>query len=89
MRYAVFGGGKRLRPALVRLVAESFGGNLAAAAAPAAAIELVHTYSLVHDDLPSMDDDELRRGRATCHVVYGEALAILVGDALQTLAFEV
>jgi len=88
MRYAVFGGGKRLRPALVRLVAEAFNGELASAEAPAVAIELVHTYSLVHDDLPSMDDDDLRRGRATCHVVFGEAMAILVGDALQTLAFE-
>lgn len=88
MRYSVFGGGKRLRPALVRLVAEAFGGPLEAAAAPAAAVELIHTYSLVHDDLPAMDDDDLRRGRATCHVVYGDALAILVGDALQSLAFE-
>lgn len=90
LRYAVFGGGKRLRPALVRAVAESFGCRELERAAPAAAaVELVHTYSLVHDDLPAMDDDDLRRGRATCHVVYGEALAILVGDALQTLAFEV
>lgn len=88
MRYAVFGGGKRLRPALVRLVAEAFGAPLEAAAAPAAAVELIHTYSLVHDDLPAMDDDDLRRGRATCHVVYGDALAILVGDALQSLAFQ-
>lgn len=89
MRYAVFGGGKRLRPAIVRLIAESFGcTDLRLAEPGAAAIELVHTYSLVHDDLPAMDDDDLRRGRATCHVVYGEALAILVGDALQTLAFE-
>lgn len=89
MRYAVFGGGKRLRPAIVRAVAESFGlTDLTKAEPAAAAIELVHTYSLVHDDLPAMDDDDLRRGRATCHVVYGDALAILVGDALQTLAFE-
>lgn len=88
MRYAILGGGKRLRPALVRLFAEELGGSAEAATAPAVAIELVHTYSLVHDDLPAMDDDDLRRGRPTCHVVYGEALGILVGDALQTLAFE-
>ncbi len=89
MAYALLGGGKRLRPVLVRLVCEALGGDARAAEAPALAIELVHTYSLVHDDLPAMDDDDLRRGRATCHVVYGEALGILVGDALQTLAFEV
>ncbi|MBI1381026.1 MAG: hypothetical protein GC161_08060 [Planctomycetaceae bacterium] len=88
MRYAILGGGKRLRPALVRLFAEELGGTADAATAPAVALELVHTYSLVHDDLPAMDDDDLRRGRPTCHVVYGEALGILVGDALQTLAFE-
>ncbi|MDF1800259.1 MAG: polyprenyl synthetase family protein [Planctomycetota bacterium] len=91
MRYAVFGGGKRFRPAVVRLVCEAFGGDERAhrtAARAAAAIELVHTYSLVHDDLPCMDDDDLRRGRPTCHVVFGEALATLVGDALQPLAFE-
>lgn len=88
MRYALFGGGKRLRPALVRLLAALLGGREEAAAAPAAAVELVHTYSLVHDDLPCMDDDDLRRGRATCHVVYGEALAVLAGDALLTRAFE-
>jgi len=91
MRYAVFGGGKRFRPAVVRMVCEAFGGDEQAqrtAARAAAAIELVHTYSLVHDDLPCMDDDELRRGRPTCHIVFGEALATLVGDALQPLAFE-
>ena len=93
MRYALFGGGKRLRPALVRLFANALGGtpvgsNDERAAAPAAAVELVHTYSLVHDDLPCMDDDDLRRGRATCHIVYGEALAVLAGDALLTRAFE-
>ncbi len=88
MRYAVFGGGKRLRPALVRLACRHFGGTDEGALAPAAAVELIHTYSLVHDDLPCMDDDELRRGRPTCHVVYGDALAVLVGDALLTLAFE-
>jgi len=88
MRYAVYSGGKRLRPALV------FGAARACQLAPeraaplAAAVELVHTYSLVHDDLPAMDDDELRRGRPTVHVKFGEANAILVGDALQSLAFE-
>jgi farnesyl diphosphate synthase len=87
MRYAVFGGGKRLRPALVRLLAAHHGASDAAAALSAAAIECVHTYSLVHDDLPCMDDDDLRRGRATVHVVYGEAAAVLVGDALLTHAF--
>ena len=88
MRYALFGGGKRLRPALVRLIALHLGGSEEEAELPAVALELVHTYSLVHDDLPCMDDDELRRGRPTCHVVYGEALGVLVGDALQTKAFE-
>lgn len=87
LRYALLGGGKRLRPALARLTCRWFGGTDGDARAPALALELVHTYSLVHDDLPCMDDDELRRGRPTCHVVYGEALAVLVGDALQTLAF--
>ena len=89
MRYALLGGGKRLRPAMVRLVCTSFGGEDARALRPAAAIEMVHTYSLVHDDLPCMDDDELRRGRPTCHVAYDEATAVLVGDALLTLAFEI
>ncbi len=89
MRYAVFGGGKRLRPAVVRLVAKEFGAEDRDAARPAAAIELVHTYSLVHDDLPCMDDDELRRGRPTCHVAFDDATAVLTGDALLTLAFEV
>jgi geranylgeranyl pyrophosphate synthase len=88
MRYALFGGGKRLRPALVRLFARALGGTDREAELPGAAVELVHTYSLVHDDLPCMDDDDLRRGRATCHVVYGEALAVLAGDALLTRAFE-
>ncbi|MSR64114.1 MAG: polyprenyl synthetase family protein [Planctomycetes bacterium] len=89
MRYALLGGGKRLRPALVRLVCLELGGTEAQAAAPAVALELVHTYSLVHDDLPAMDDDELRRGRPTLHVAFDEATAILVGDALLTLSFEV
>ncbi len=86
-RYALLGGGKRLRPALVRLFATSFGGTDEAASRPAAAVEMIHTYSLVHDDLPCMDDDDLRRGRPTCHKVYGEAMAVLVGDALLTEAF--
>lgn len=88
LRYALFGPGKRLRPALVRLVCQEAGGSDEQAAAPAVAVELVHTYSLVHDDLPSMDDDDLRRGRPTCHVQFGEAEAVLVGDSLQALAFE-
>jgi geranylgeranyl pyrophosphate synthase len=88
MRYALLGGGKRLRPALARAICLHYGGSDEAASLPAAAVECVHAYSLVHDDLPSMDDDDLRRGRPTCHKVYGEALAILAGDALLTLAFE-
>jgi farnesyl diphosphate synthase len=87
MRYALLGGGKRLRPTLVRVLCVHHGGGDADAHFPAAAVECVHAYSLVHDDLPSMDDDDLRRGRPTCHKVYGEALAILAGDALLTLAF--
>ena len=87
VRYVLLGPGKRLRPALVRLLAAHFGGDDEAARLPAAAVECIHAYSLVHDDLPCMDDDDLRRGRPTCHKVYGEALAILAGDALQTLAF--
>jgi geranylgeranyl pyrophosphate synthase len=89
MRYALLGGGKRLRPALARQVCLELGGDEDAAARPALALELVHTYSLVHDDLPAMDDDDLRRGRPTVHVAFDEATAILVGDALLTLAFEV
>lgn len=88
MRYAVLGGGKRLRPMLVYAAAQASGGDGAALDAAACAVELIHAYSLVHDDLPAMDDDALRRGRATCHVVFGEAMAILAGDALQALAFE-
>jgi len=88
MRYALFGGGKRVRPALLRSVAVALGGSEDDALLPAAALECVHTYSLVHDDLPSMDDDDLRRGRPTCHVAFDEATAILAGDALLTLAFE-
>jgi geranylgeranyl pyrophosphate synthase len=89
VRYVLLGGGKRLRPALVRLACEACGGKADDARAAAVALEMVHTYSLVHDDLPCMDDDALRRGRATCHVVFGEAMAVLVGDALLTTAFEV
>jgi farnesyl diphosphate synthase len=86
-RYAVLGGGKRLRPVLVYCTGESLGIPMAALDAPAAAVELIHTYSLVHDDLPAMDDDELRRGRPTTHRAFDEATAILAGDALQVLAF--
>lgn len=88
MRYSVLAGGKRLRPILCLAVAEAFGRSAARALLPALAIELLHTYTLIHDDLPCMDDDALRRGRPTCHVVFGEATAILAGDALLTMAFE-
>ncbi len=87
MRYAVFAGGKRLRPVLCLAAAEACGGLTAAALAPACAVELMHTYSLVHDDLPAMDDDDLRRGRPTCHKVFGEGMAVLCGDALLTESF--
>lgn len=87
IRYSLFNGGKRLRPALVYATGEALGAALPQLDAAAAAIELIHTYSLVHDDLPAMDDDDLRRGRPTCHKAYDEATAILAGDALQTLAF--
>ncbi|HET7756804.1 MAG TPA: (2E,6E)-farnesyl diphosphate synthase [Steroidobacteraceae bacterium] len=89
VRYSVLGAGKRLRPTLVYLTGESLGAPLARLDAPAAAVELIHVYSLVHDDLPAMDDDELRRGRPTCHRAFDEGTAILVGDALQALAFAV
>ena len=89
MRYAVLGGGKRLRPLLVYAAGQAFDVPLERLDAAAAAVEIIHAYSLVHDDLPAMDDDNLRRGRPTCHVVFGEAMAILAGDALQALAFEV
>jgi geranylgeranyl pyrophosphate synthase len=89
MRYSVLGAGKRLRPTLVYLTGEALGAPLTQLDAPAAAVELIHVYSLVHDDLPAMDDDDLRRGRPTCHRAYDEATAILVGDALQALAFAV
>jgi geranylgeranyl diphosphate synthase, type II len=87
MHYALFPGGKRLRPMLALLGAAAVGGDPATVLRPAAALECLHTYSLVHDDLPCMDDDALRRGRPTCHVVFGEALALLAGDSLLTLAF--
>lgn len=89
IRYAVFGGGKRIRPALVYAGGEAFDAEPAALDGCACAVEMIHTYSLIHDDLPAMDDDDLRRGRLTCHKAYGEATAILAGDALQALAFQV
>jgi geranylgeranyl diphosphate synthase type II len=88
-KYALMGPGKRLRPLLCILACEAVGGTVEQALPAACAVEMVHTYSLVHDDLPAMDDDDLRRGRPTCHVKYGEALGILAGDALLTAAFEV
>lgn len=87
MRYSVFAGGKRLRPILTLAAAEACGGPESNALFPACATELLHTYSLVHDDLPAMDDDDLRRGRPTSHIVFGDALAVLAGDALQAEAF--
>jgi len=88
MRYSVLGGGKRIRPALLFATARTLGLAEDEVEAAACAIELIHVYSLVHDDLPAMDDDDLRRGRPTCHKAYDEATAILVGDALQPLAFQ-
>lgn len=89
MRYAVLGGGKRVRPVLVYATGIALGVEPARLDGPACAVEMIHAYSLVHDDLPAMDDDELRRGRPTCHIAYDEATAILAGDGLLTLAFEV
>lgn len=89
MHYALIGGGKRMRPLLVYATGTAFGAPLAQLDAAAVAVEIIHAYSLVHDDLPAMDDDALRRGRPTCHIEFGEAMAILAGDALQALAFEV
>lgn len=89
MRYSMLAGGKRLRPVLVLAAAEAVGGDVKKVIPAACAIEMIHTYSLIHDDLPAMDDDNYRRGKPTNHVVYGEAIAILAGDALLTLAFEV
>ena len=89
MRYAVLGGGKRLRPLLVLAACEAVGGDRNAAIRAACAVELIHAYSLVHDDMPCMDNDVLRRGKPTVHVQFGEAQAMLAGDAMQALAFEV
>ena len=89
MRHSVFAGGKRLRPVLCLAAAEACGGGIENAMPAACAVELLHTYSLVHDDLPAMDDDDLRRGRPTCHKVFGEAIGILCGDALLTESFAV
>ncbi|MGY8814450.1 MAG: (2E,6E)-farnesyl diphosphate synthase [Gammaproteobacteria bacterium] len=89
MRYAVLGSGKRIRPVLVYATGETFGVELAALDAPAVAVELIHAYSLIHDDLPAMDDDDLRRGKPTCHKAFDEATAILAGDAIQALSFDV
>lgn len=89
MRYSVFGGGKRIRPILCLAASEACGGTARIALPAACAIECIHTYSLVHDDLPCMDDDDLRRGRATAHRKFGEAVAVLSGDALLTIAFEI
>jgi geranylgeranyl diphosphate synthase, type II len=89
MRYSLFAGGKRLRPILCLAAAEACGGKTTAALPQACAVECIHTYSLIHDDLPSMDNDDLRRGRPTCHKVFGDAIAILAGDALLTVAFEI
>ena len=88
MRYSVFAGGKRLRPILALLAAEACSGSHEQALGAACAVEMIHTYSLIHDDLPAMDDDDLRRGKPTSHKVFGEAIAILAGDALLTMAFE-
>ena len=88
MRHSLFAGGKRLRPILCVAAAEACGGEVEDALPLAAAVECIHTYSLIHDDLPSMDDDDFRRGVPTCHTVYGEGTAVLAGDALQALAFE-
>jgi farnesyl diphosphate synthase len=89
MRYSILGGGKRVRPLLVYAAGQALGADAAALDAAACAVECIHAYSLVHDDLPAMDDDALRRGKPTCHKAFGEATAILAGDALQALAFQV
>ncbi|PJC02401.1 MAG: geranyl transferase, partial [Gallionellales bacterium CG_4_9_14_0_8_um_filter_59_50] len=88
MRYSVLDGGKRVRPLLAYAAGELTGASMARVEIAAAAVELIHAYSLVHDDMPCMDDDVLRRGKATCHVEYDQAAALLVGDALQSLAFQ-
>src|SRR5207245_10324586 len=89
MRYSLFAGGKRLRPILCLAAAEACRGKISNALPLACALECIHTYSLVHDDLPSMDNDDYRRGRPTCHKVFGEGIAVLAGDALLTIAFEI
>src|SRR4029434_77785 len=89
MRYSLFAGGKRLRPILCLAAAEACGGKIRDAVPFACALECTHTYSLVHDDLPSVDDDDFRRGRPTCHKVFGDGIAVLAGDALLTIAFEI
>jgi len=89
MRYSLFAGGKRLRPILCLAAAEACGGKISNALPLACALECIHTYSLVHDDLPSMDNDDFRRGRPTCHKVFGDGIAILAGDGLLTIAFEI
>lgn len=89
MRYSVLSGGKRLRPRLMLAACSGLGGDINTAMPFACAVEMIHAYSLIHDDLPDMDDDDLRRGKPTCHIVYGSAMAILAGDALLNLAYEV
>ena len=89
IRYSVVGGGKRIRPAMVYATGEAMGVSTDLLDIPACAVEMIHAYSLIHDDLPAMDDDDLRRGRATCHKAFDEATAILAGDALQALAYEI
>lgn len=89
MNYSLSAGGKRIRPVLVMAFCEAMGTDYRKAKAPACAIEMIHTFSLIHDDLPAMDDDDLRRGKPSCHKAYGEAMAILAGDALSVLPFEV
>ena len=88
IRWSIFAGGKRVRPAIAFATARTFGGDIATASRTAAALEMIHTYSLIHDDLPAMDDDDLRRGKATCHKQFGDATAILAGDVLQTLGYQ-
>jgi len=89
MKYSLMAGGKRIRPTLCLAATEAVGGNIVSSLPAACALEMIHTYSLIHDDLPAMDDDELRRGKPTCHVAFDEATAILAGDALLTLAFQI
>ena len=89
MRYSLFAGGKRLRPILCLAACGAAGGKISRALPPACAVEMVHTYSLIHDDLPCMDNDDFRRGKPTCHKAFGEGMAVLAGDALLTQAFEV